>query len=195
VPIGCLNSRELPVNAGESPRVQPAENPAGLQGIFGPRGGSTFCLPCRRSWVRIPSAASQKACICRPFWSRQSPCSSASGRTETGLAPGRSWAVPQKTPVCRPILVRPNPSPSAGYAEGRVFACCGRYPDSCSTARPSGQRPPARYQRWRHFGPVRFQSETRRSTSARSAATPGEHGTESRELLRETASDGASRSR
>jgi hypothetical protein len=134
----------------------------------------TFRLPCRRSRVRIPSAASQKACICRPFWSRQSPCSSVSGRTDSGLAPGRSSAVPQKTPVCRPfwsvrtqVLLRGMQK--VGYSPAAAVT-----PTPAPTARPSGQRPPARYQRWRHFGPVRFQSETRRSTSARSAATPGE---------------------
>jgi hypothetical protein len=43
----------------------------------------TFCLPCRRSRVRIPSAALEKACVCRPFLRAQSACSSASGRTDS----------------------------------------------------------------------------------------------------------------
>jgi len=36
----------------------------------------TFDLPCRRSRVRIPSAALRKACICRSFWHQQSDSAS-----------------------------------------------------------------------------------------------------------------------
>ena len=57
-----------------------------------------YCLPCRRSRVRIPSAALKKACICRPFLRAQSACASASGRTDSGLAAGRLSAVPRKAP-------------------------------------------------------------------------------------------------
>jgi hypothetical protein len=36
--------------------------------VCGRLPSATFCLPCRRSRVRIPSAASKKVCICRPFF-------------------------------------------------------------------------------------------------------------------------------
>ena len=114
VPIGCPNPRDFEVKAGEWQNDTYAREPARLQGISAPDGNHTSCLPCRRSRVRIPSAAFEKASICRPFLRAQSACASASGRTDSGLAPGRSSAVPRKRSVCRPILVRPNRSPSAG---------------------------------------------------------------------------------
>jgi hypothetical protein len=44
----------------------------------------TFCLPCRRSRVRIPSAAFGKACICRAF-----SCSSRSA----SASPDTNWTI------------------------------------------------------------------------------------------------------
>ena len=63
------------------------------------------CLPCRRSWVRIPSAASEKACICRSFSSTQSAGAFASPGTQ--WAPGGQHAAgaSQKKPVCRHFLM------------------------------------------------------------------------------------------
>ena len=43
-----------------------------------------------------PSAALEKTCICRSFSLRQSPCSSASGRTDSGLAVRRLSAASRK---------------------------------------------------------------------------------------------------
>ena len=59
VPLGCLNPRELAWKAGESEPTIDTREASRLQGISGPSRESTFCLPCRRSWVRIPSAASE----------------------------------------------------------------------------------------------------------------------------------------
>jgi hypothetical protein len=78
VPIGCLNPREHPGNARESQNDNHAREPVCLQGISMPDGKHTFCLPCRRSRVRIPSAALEKACVCRPFSWAQSAGASAS---------------------------------------------------------------------------------------------------------------------
>ena len=118
-------------------------------------------MPCRRSRVRIPSAALEKACICRSFCWSSSPCSSASGRTDSGLAAGQSPAASRKTPGCRPILVRPNRSPSAGLQKVEGSPAAAVTPTPAATARSCGQRPPARYQRSRSLGPVRFQSGNR----------------------------------
>jgi hypothetical protein len=49
-----------------------------LQDFLGRLGIPTFCLPCRRSRVRIPSAALEKARICRAFSWAQSSSASAS---------------------------------------------------------------------------------------------------------------------
>jgi hypothetical protein len=67
VPVGCLNPRGFPVKAGESELDIDTREPSHLQGISAPNRKHTFCLPCRRSRVRIPSAALEKACICRSF--------------------------------------------------------------------------------------------------------------------------------
>jgi hypothetical protein len=88
----------------------------------------SYCLPCRRSWVRIPPAALQKACICRPFQSRQSPCSSASGRTDSGLAVRRSSAASRKTPALQADHRSSELKSFCRPAGGPVFACCGRWP-------------------------------------------------------------------
>jgi hypothetical protein len=83
--------------------------------------GCRFCLPCRRSRVRIPSAAFRKTCICRSFSLGQSLSSSASGRTDSGLAADRSIGILNENAlfagqfwfVRTEVLLRP--------AEGRVF--------------------------------------------------------------------------
>jgi hypothetical protein len=50
----------------------------------------TFRLPCRRSWVRIPSAALEKACICRSFSSGQSAGAVASPGTQCTPPPANT---------------------------------------------------------------------------------------------------------
>jgi hypothetical protein len=60
VPIRCPNPRGFSVKAGESGHQVNRQNPPALQGISAPNTKQTFCLPCRRSRVRIPSAASEK---------------------------------------------------------------------------------------------------------------------------------------
>jgi hypothetical protein len=55
------------VQAGESPTDRPTREPTCLQGNPAPDGDLTLCLPCRRSRVRIPSAAWPEAPRLRGF--------------------------------------------------------------------------------------------------------------------------------
>jgi hypothetical protein len=130
-----------------------------------------LCLPCRRSRVRIPSAASGKGLQTRVFFG---PPSSSERLSSRGLAEDRrargGYARFETRQICRQILLWSNRCHSAGLQKVRRSACCGRYPDSCCNgtilrtapagAIPSGRGP---------WGPVRFQSGTARSTSTRSA--------------------------
>jgi hypothetical protein len=84
---------------------------------------------------------SGKACICRPFLSRQSPCSSASGRTDSGLAVRRSWAASSKTPGLQADSRSSELKSFCRPAEGRMFACCGRSPDACGSGTIPGTAP------------------------------------------------------
>ena len=59
LPIHYPNSRDLPVNSGK-PSWGPGANTPPFAGIFVWNRRRTFCLPCRRSWVRIPSAALER---------------------------------------------------------------------------------------------------------------------------------------
>jgi len=124
VPLGCLKPRELPVKAVESPDAAHTGEPPRLQGICAPTRKHTLCLPCRRSRVRIPSAALGKACICRPFLRAQSACASASGRTDSGLAAGRSSAVPRKPPCLQADSGSSEPKSFCRPAEGRPYQSC-----------------------------------------------------------------------
>jgi hypothetical protein len=99
-----------------------------------------------------PISRSQKACICRPFLRAQSACASASGRTDSGLAAGRSSAVPGKRPVCRPILVRPNRSPSACLQKVEFRLLRPLAGGSCKRHVVDHARLPARCQRSRSSG-------------------------------------------
>jgi hypothetical protein len=99
--------RKLPVIGVESQSLRPSDDWSQSHSQSGnkPRcRANSNCLPCRRSWVRIPSAALQKACICRSFPSAQSAGAFAStgshwvaaaspqrGRRESSLFAGRLW--------------------------------------------------------------------------------------------------------
>ena len=117
-----------------------------------------------------------QAVLCAP-----SACASASGRTDSGLAAGRSSAVPRKTPCLQADSGSSEPKSFCGPAEGRVFCLLAVSTTLAATARSCGQRPPGRYQRSRSLGGQSgFSPETAGSTSTRSA-TPASRGTESRE--------------
>jgi hypothetical protein len=65
VPIGCQNSNEKRRNRGQSPT--PRRPRCGrYAGIERSQGALRVCLPCRRSRVRVPSAASETSpCLSR----------------------------------------------------------------------------------------------------------------------------------
>jgi hypothetical protein len=112
---------------------------------------------------------------------QQSPCSSASGRTDSGLAARRSSAASRKRPVCRPILVV-RTEVILQAVEGRVFAWCGRVGLFLQMARscartPAGALPAIPILR----GESDFSPDTVRSTLPRTA-TRANHGSPRREL-------------
>jgi hypothetical protein len=115
------NPRGLTVKDGDGRRQAVGQETLDLQGYLGTRRRLRLCLPCRRSRVRIPSAALKKARICRPFLRAQSACASASGRTGSGLAAGRSSAVPRKTACLQVDSGSSEPKSFCGPAEGQVF--------------------------------------------------------------------------
>jgi hypothetical protein len=123
-----------------------------LQARCGPWPCPTFFLPCRRSRVRIPSAAFERSAFAGLFCMR----SRLERLRRVGLTPDspRPDRRPfQRTPpVCRPILVRPNPSPSAGLQKVGCSPAAAVTPTRTAAARSGGQRPPARYERSRHLG-------------------------------------------
>ena len=86
-----------------------------------------------------PFSRSRKGLHLQVFSWAQSACASASGRTDSGLAPGRSSAVPRKTPCLQADSGSSEPKCFCGSAEGRMFrlvrplAGC-----SCKTARLVG---------------------------------------------------------
>jgi hypothetical protein len=80
-----------------------------LQAFSRRSGRGSNCLPCRRSWVRIPSAASERPAICRSLSLDQSGSASASGRTDSGLAGEASVGRLQESAGLQAILVGSNP--------------------------------------------------------------------------------------
>jgi hypothetical protein len=76
--------RELPVNGVESRDGRSrwvASNPPSQAGTRARQSDGT-CLPCRRSWVRIPSAASKRACINAGFLAEPRPLATPMGYTK-----------------------------------------------------------------------------------------------------------------
>ena len=129
-----------------------------------------------------PFSRSQRPAFAGLFLRAQSHCSSASGRTDSGLAAGRSSAVPRKTPCLQA---------DSGSSEPKSFLrTCRRsgvrpaaavIPTPAATARscgaPAGAIPAVALL----GGQSGFSPETARSASTRSA-TLASHGTQSREL-------------
>ena len=66
-PQSVLKSPQFGVKSRHSGVAAGQGNRRVLQARCGPRRSLTFCLPCRRSRVRIPSAALENTCICRSF--------------------------------------------------------------------------------------------------------------------------------
>jgi hypothetical protein len=181
------------VKAGQPYNAALTREPARLQGISAPDRAHRYCLPCRRSRVRIPSAASERPAFAGLFLRAQSACASASGRTGSGLAAGRSSAVPRKTPCLQVDSGSPNRSPSAGLQKVRCSALLGPVirlllqrhnpVDSARRRDTSGRGP---------WGPNPVSVQKPRGQSAL-LRDPASHGPQSRELLRRTASEAAAR--
>ena len=89
--------------------------------LFGRGGRCGYCLPCRRSRVRIPSAALEKACICRSFSCQQPGGAFASRRTETGRTANQPYFRLEESACLQGILDRSNGRPLARDAEGHEF--------------------------------------------------------------------------
>ena len=136
-----------------------------------------FCLPCRRSRVRIPSAASRKACICRSFSLRQSPCSSASGRTDSGLAVRRSSAASRKRPGLQADSRSSELKSFCRPAEGRVFRLLLRLAGcSCKRHVLAHGRPPTRWPAIPILGASPISVRKPRGRPSSRTATPASHG-------------------
>jgi hypothetical protein len=119
-------------------------------------------LPCRRSWVRIPSAASERPAICRSLSLDQSGSAFASGRTDSGLAGEASVGRLQESAGLQAILVGSNRRASAGCTERQTF--CLLRPlagSSCNYAFSRTDACRAGYHRCGSAAPVRFQSGNR----------------------------------
>ena len=80
------------------------------------RAGATACHAEGRGFESLHPLF-EKTCICRSFSLEQSPCSSASGRTDSGLAVGRSSADPRKTPCMQADCGSSEPKSFCGPAE------------------------------------------------------------------------------
>jgi hypothetical protein len=124
--IRSTNPHDFSAKSGEPPpRTHEPEMPC-LQAFPLESCHHPFCLPCRRSRVRIPSAALGKACICRSFsWRSRLVRLRRVGLTPDSPRPDRP-PFQGKSAVCRPIPVRPNRSPSEGLQKVGCSACCGR---------------------------------------------------------------------
>ena len=72
-------------------------------------------------------ATEEPRLICS-FSLRESPCSSASGRTDSGLAVGRSSAASRETPGLQADSRSSELKSFCRPADGRVFACCDAWP-------------------------------------------------------------------
>src|SRR5215207_7529553 len=141
-----------------------------------------------------PFSRFEKGLQMQPFLLAQSAYASASGRTDSGLAPGRSSAVSTKPPClqahsgssepksfCR--LVKVGCSPAAAITPTRTAGTIQR------TA-PAGAIPTVAVP----GGQSGFSPETRGEPPPAPRQPQASHGTQSRELLRRAASDAAARS-
>jgi hypothetical protein len=100
--------------------------------------------------------------ICRAFLRAQSACAPASGRTDSGLAPGRSSAVPKKTPCLQAHSGPSEPKSLCGVCRrSGVRLLRPVAPTPAPTARPQRTAPAGAIPGGGTSGPVRFQSGNR----------------------------------
>ena len=148
-PVSPHNSRNASLRSSLSEVVR-------LQAFCGAHDRPIDCLPCRRSRVRIPSAASEKACICRSFSFPQSACAFASPGTQwaAGGRPAvrgvrKLWALePLTFCACGSHqLLRWQPGPRGGCRQWplalsrRTYRAMGDRPHCMPTTAPRFERP------------------------------------------------------
>jgi hypothetical protein len=123
-PVCSLAHLRAMKRAADRPRDRVPADPAEARGgrsrrarfQAGSRASAAWrqLLACRRSWVRIPSAALEKACVCRSFSCTQSSAgASASPGTEWGLTDGPPPESLEKSSLCRHLLMTRTPDLSA----------------------------------------------------------------------------------
>jgi hypothetical protein len=160
-PVSVRKLRYLAMNAGLCGPSWGERKTAHLQGHSAQDGRRGFCLPCRRSRVRIPSAALKRPAFAGLFCVRSrlvrlsrvgltpdSPRADRRPFREKRLFAGRFWFVRTE------VLLR-------ACRRSGVRSAAAVRPTPAATPRSCRQRPPARYQRSRSLGPVRFQSGNR----------------------------------
>ena len=123
VPIGCQNpSLSLRIARYSSRGCRAPASPESrcVQAFRGICITWAICLPCRRSWVRIPSAAYKKACKSRASGLPQSASASVSS---SELAPGHGEPVRgvSECQCLQGLCFTPHRRWSASHAEGRGF--------------------------------------------------------------------------
>jgi len=87
VPIRCPNPRGFPVKAGESSSARHNSKTLCFQRLCVRNRGGGVCLPCRRSRVRIPSAALGNACKSKAFRSPPISLPTSCKPSQPGLPP------------------------------------------------------------------------------------------------------------
>jgi hypothetical protein len=154
---------------------------ADLQAFLDPRcRRSTACHAEGRGFESLQPLR-ERPSIRRSFCCAQSACASASGRTDSGLAAGRSSAAPRKTPCLQVDSGSSEPKSFCGPAEGHVFGLLRPLPRLLLR-----RHDPADSARWRVTrvavlgGQSGFSPETARSTSP--VPRPGEPWPQRREL-------------
>jgi hypothetical protein len=93
-----------------------------------------------------PFSRSQKACICRSFWPRQSDSASASPGTERGLTATPVWETLRKTLLCRHLLTTRTTDLFPGRRRSKVRCELPRWTKSFprSSGAPMKGPPPRR---------------------------------------------------
>jgi hypothetical protein len=142
LPVIGVNSRPA-VDAAHRLKSGP------LQAVLSDTRFRSVCLPCRRSWVRIPSAAFEKVCVGRPFLVAQSDGASASSDTDWTLGQGQFPQHSGKALVCRRFRVlrtleRLRVFRRSRVGEGRMPSAglglaCG-LGECCRRRKPAGSR-------------------------------------------------------
>ena len=151
---------------------------------FCTQGAADLLLAMQKVVGSNPISRFRKTCICRSSSLRQSPCSSASGRTDSGPAADGSSAIPKKTPCLQAHSGSSEPKSFCGPAEGRVFrlvrplASCSWKPARSCARTPARARPAIPIPR----GESDFSPDTVGQPPLPRTTTPASHGSHRRDL-------------